>query len=83
MFFSLKSTVDRGIDLAYNVGIKLTLIYMLESTHSFAAYQEELKKSAVKKPGRGGKLEEALLVGEDVDGAAGGDKIDAEDGQND
>ena len=56
---------------------------MLESTHSFAAYQEELKKSAVKKPGRGGKLEEALLVGEDVDGAAGGDKIDAEDGQND
>ncbi|KKR35539.1 MAG: hypothetical protein UT67_C0001G0044 [Candidatus Magasanikbacteria bacterium GW2011_GWA2_40_10] len=65
-------------------GADITQIHMLESTHSFAAYQEELKKNAVKKTGRGGKLEEALLVGGDeTEGVASGDKIDAEDGQED
>ena len=39
---------------------------MLESTNSFAAYQEELKRNTLKKPGSGreGKLDAVLAGGE-------------------
>lgn len=57
----------------------------MPNTEAFQSYLEEIAKNeAVKKTGRGGKLEEALLVGgEEAEGAATGDKIDAEDGQED
>lgn len=56
---------------------------MPETTPAFKAYLEEMAKNAVKKPGRGGKLEEALVGGEEAEGAGSTDKIDAEFGQED
>ncbi len=56
---------------------------MPETTSAFKAYLEEMAKNNVKKPGRGGKLEEALVSGEETESAGTGDKIDAEFGQED